>query len=308
MSTTPEPLYGLTAANARRVAATVRTVEGQPPDPAPGQANTRQVGAQPFYVILTAEDAAHPGRYQWRRQYPTQGDVTMSDTAPTVDSGADYSAVEINSQRRLAGRRVRIMHDSYDADGKPVYRFEAASAETHVTVEVQDPQTARGHYAGAIVVPIITLVSGQYVVTGHTAAAAVSACVVVNTEEARTTGAGPHWIAPVTYATGRIVDYAPDGTPVVEITGGAAKDAGNQTPVELDATATDTAAHSTTWTRDTDPTGPVSLYVHTRTVDDAASGNIYGFRRRLNFAADGKLVSADAETRYVITTTEEDCT
>lgn len=91
----------------------------------------------PFWIELTSEDPAKPGRYAWKLIYPKNGVLPADDWAdwsPAINSGlqnpADpgsapvYSAREINGGPGLTGRRVEVKFVGYEPTTNfPAYLF-----------------------------------------------------------------------------------------------------------------------------------------------------------------------------------------
>lgn len=114
-------LFGLTAEQQQRLARVADKVERQPIQRANQQSGTSKPSPS-FWVELTEEDPANPGRYAWK--LVDYVDHEWTDLDPEIASPeGEYTAIEANLGSGMVGQRVELHFYGYDAEGKPRYLF-----------------------------------------------------------------------------------------------------------------------------------------------------------------------------------------
>lgn len=116
-------LFALTADQQKRVGRVVQDFEHRAPVPRNPASETSPPSAT-FWAELTGESGTNPGRYSFKKVYPSG--AAWADANPAVTVGT-FSAIEANAVPDLTGKRVLLTFAGYDGS-TPVYHFTAVAA------------------------------------------------------------------------------------------------------------------------------------------------------------------------------------
>lgn len=198
----------------------------------------------------------------------------------------------------------------YLAINPPQARTNKATPQigTDVLVKITGNGPGGGAYTGRILTGTSTATGlGTLAMPEGLTVPAADDALVLNEDE---DGLQTHWLKADSFAVGRVSGTYSDKT-IVVIPRGVARTASPQA-IGISPEGT-TTANADTWDRSIVTSGAnygdvaMNMQVITRVVyDHAGDEKLYGFYRTLRFAADGKLASVTAETRYEIDA-PEDC-
>ncbi len=293
-----------TESSAQRIAKAVKRVEGMGVDTVGGKYGGR-INEQTFFMRLTEEDSANPGKYKWTKVINSLG--SWSSTSDT--SGADYTAIEINGAKGLKadatnGTIALATFMGYDGGGKPVYLIDCGPAGC--VVKITGNAAGGGKYTGRILYKTdsTAAASGNLALPEGISLPGADDALILHAPE---NGKPTHWLKTDSFAAGVIVGFNSAGKRIVVIDNGEARTA---SPNSLDD-GSGTTAGVKSWDRNAVTSGdvygdcPVTETYVTRTVWDGTAGELINYVKTRTIDASGHVVAISAETEVTIDTAED---